>query len=224
MARLLGAEIPNGTSIFMVGPPGAGKTSITIDLSRSLLNRGIPCVYVTLNQDPQEVRANIVGSSRNEKAKDMLVLVDGYSWRWGESNEPYRIKSLTNLNDLTIRFFTACENIGPKLFFVIDSVSNCLIYNSENEVVRLLDVYMAKARASGHIGIFMAEEGIHDPSFYKMLYHMADGVIEVNTKDDDTLTRILRIAKFRGLGHAPSWHKFHIQNGGVVRIAEKVGR
>ena len=220
LESLLKSKIPVGTNILMMGPPGAGKSTISRGLTSAYMDRGFHCVFVTMNHPPEEIRASCIRTGHAEK-KGALTVVDAYSWLWGESNEAYRVKNLTNLNDLSIRFFTACDAAQGKIFFVLDSISNFLTYNAENEVIRLLEVYMARAKKNLQTGVFVAEEDIHTGPFYKMLSHMADGVIEVKMKEGSSLSRNLRITKFRGLAHSTSWHEFTIGEDGAIKLDQK---
>ncbi len=205
LAPLLQSGLPLGTNVVLLGPPGAGKTSLCESLMCECLARGVGGLYITLDHSPLELRRRLTKGNSPEASTSPLEFVDGYSWRTGGSTERFFVANLFNLSDLSVRIFLASSEMAGSIFFILDSVTTLLTYSSEVEVTRFLEVNMARMRRSGNTGIYAVEEGIHTASFYNSLRHIADAVLEMRIEDHEEIRRYIRVHTFRGANHSTRW-------------------
>lgn len=212
-------DIPLGSNILLLGPPGVGKTMFCEHLLFESLMNHISVLYVALDRPPSQTRERITNKGINLlEGKSSFTLVDGYSWLIGGSEERYRVSNLSNLSDLSVKTISALDDLSVHSLFVFDSISTLLIYNSENEVARFLEINMARMKHNNHISIWVIELGIHTAQFYNTLRHMADCILEMRFEEQGELLRYIRMHTFKGIRHNTLWLKFVIDKIGDFTI------
>ncbi len=217
----LGIEtMPRGNNLVLTGLPGVGKSVFCGNLVAECLRKGINVIYVALDASPDEIRNRVLeqrpGGSEESEA---LTFIDGYSWLLGDMGGRYHVTHLSNLNDLSVKIFSAVkERCGDYFVLLFDSISNLFLYNSESEITRFLQLNMARMKQSGSIAFWTIEEGIHPPTFYNFLRHLADGVLEMRFEEDRELRRFIRVHTLKGLAHKTHWLPFTVQEKGEFAI------
>ena len=212
------SEVPLGSNVVLIGPPGVGKTMFCEALLCECLSKRVEALYITLDHTPKDVRNRISKREIDLTRREVLVFVDGYSWLVGESTERYRVGNLSNLSDLSVKIISASSELGDGIFFVFDSISTLLLYSVENEVERFLGVNMARMKHTSNVGVWVVEQGIHSESFYNALRHMADGILELRFEEGGELKRFIRMHTFKGVSHNTAWKPFVVSKDGLVTI------
>ena len=211
-------SVPEG-NLIVIGPSGIGKTILCETIMNELLLTGARIMYVTLDHSPEDIRSRIQARDFSISENKMpLMFVDGYSWLVGEATEKYSARNLSNLSDLSVKMISASNELGKGIFFIFDSVSSLLVYNAENEVERFLGVNMARMKHAHNLGLWVVEQGIHSESFYNVLRHKSDGVLEMKFKENDqgTVERYARLHTFKNLKHEILWKSFDIEKGQLI--------
>ena len=211
-------SIPEG-NLIVIGPSGIGKTILCETVMSELFLTGARIMYATLDHSPEDIRSRIQARGLSiSKNKTPLIFVDGYSWLVGETTEKYSARNLSNLSDLSVKMISASNELGKGTFFIFDSVSSLLVYNAENEVERFLGVNMARMKHAQNLGLWVVEQGIHSESFYNVLRHKSDGVLEMKFEENNqgTLERYIRLHTFKNLKHEIVWKPFDIENGQLI--------
>lgn len=218
----INSEIPLGSNILLIGPPGVGKTVFCENLLCECLKNKKDTLLITLDYAPKDVRKRIsMKGIKVSEGEGNLFFVDGYSWLVGESSEQFHVGNLSNLSDLSVKMFTACNKLSKGVFFAFDSISTLLIYNPENEAQRFLEVNMARMKHVNNIGLWIVEQGIHSSSFYNALRHRADGVLEMRFDEQEELMRFIRMHTFKGVAHKMDWMPFVVSKDGKVTIVNE---
>lgn len=211
-------SIPPGSNILITGPPGIGKTTLCRNLAAEGLNTNTGIVFVTLDAAPKAVLESISAEINSKDVIDKITFVDCYSWMIGEIKGPNTLSHLSNLGDLSVKLFTALQEKGPRSTVIVDSVSTLFVYNGENEIVRFLQVNLARIKQLGCYGLWTVEEGIHGAAFYNTLRHIMDVILELRFEESSTLERRLRVHTCKGSTHTTQWFPFNILDDGQLTV------
>lgn len=210
--------IQPGSNTLITGPPGIGKTIFCRNIAAECAKAGTGAVYVTLDSAPKEIEEAIHSQNGSTMALNNLIFVDCYSWLIGEVKGSYCISHLSNLGDLSVKLFTALQEKGQQSVVIFDSISTLFIYNVESEVVRFLQVNLARIKQMGCFGIWTVEEGVHTPALYNTLRHIMDVTLEFRFEEATNLERRIRVHTAKGSTHATQWFPFEIKDGGLLVI------
>jgi KaiC/GvpD/RAD55 family RecA-like ATPase len=210
--------IQPGSSILITGPPGIGKTIFCRNIAAGCSKAGTGVVYVTLDSAPRDIEESIHSQYDLKGTPNKIIFVDCYSWLTGEMKGPYCISHLSNLGDLSVKLFTALQEKGPQSAVIFDSISTLFVYNVENEVIRFLQVNVARIRQMGCFGIWTVEEGVHSPALYNTLRHIMDVTLELRFEETSTLERRMRVHTCRSSTHSTQWFPFEIKDRGILEI------
>jgi len=210
--KKLQGGFPEGSSILFVGPPGAGKSTVSQQFVQEGLKKKQPGLYTTLDVSPDELREMM--KTFGWITNGNLTFIDAYSWRLGKIEGPFTLSNLSNINELNIMISRAIEKLKDSKIKrkVFDSVSTLLLYADPNLVVKMMPVIIAKLKKANFTQILILEEGVHDPKTVTTLNYLTDGVIEFKMEEDK---RYLRIARMKGTKHKRDWFKFDITDKGV---------
>jgi KaiC/GvpD/RAD55 family RecA-like ATPase len=210
--------IAPGSSTLITGPPGIGKTIICRNIAAECVRAKSGAVYVTLDAAPKAVAEAIQAQIDSKGVYDKITFVDCYSWLIGDVKGPYCLSHLSNLGDLSVKLFTALQEKGPQSYMIFDSISTLFVYNVENEVVRFLQVNLARIKQMGCFGVWTVEEGIHTPALYNVLRHIFDTILEFRFEETSILERYMRVHTCKDSTHTTRWFPYEIKDNGQLII------
>jgi KaiC/GvpD/RAD55 family RecA-like ATPase len=212
------SNVISGSSTLVTGPPGIGKTTLCRNIAAECARTDTGVVYVTLDSTPKDIEEAMLSSDHFIDLKSKIIFVDCYSWLIGETKGSYCISHLSNLGDLSVKLFTALQEKGPRSVVIFDSISTLFLYNVENEIIRFLQVNLARIKQMGCFGIWTIEEGVHTPTIYNTLRHMMDVTLELRFEETTALERRIRVHTCKGAMHTTQWFPFIIGDGGSLII------
>jgi KaiC/GvpD/RAD55 family RecA-like ATPase len=174
------------------------KATFAIRYLSSRLKQKEVGVFATTVWIPKQVRAAAVGFCGKVKAK-LLRVVDGVSCVTAQaSEEPIAFQSLFNLNLISLTLLQTISDL-EKGHLCIDSLSTLMAYAEPTAVIKFYQVLSARAKDLKITGIYILEEGVHDPEVVAALRFSADGVFEVREIDlKGELRHLIRLAHARG--------------------------
>lgn len=219
--HLLNGEVPDGKSFVLSGYPMVGKSLIANNIFAANLKKGKKGLYIALERPIETLICQLKKLGYEDETKN-IVFIDAYSWRTGsESIAKHQLRNLSNLNELSVKLLTAVEELGKGGFFIVDSLTNLANYNPEKDILHFFGVNSARLQKNGTTGIWVVEEGIHEPSFYHMLNHLADGILEMKLKDvSSTPSRWIRSRALRGELNVMDWFNVKIADEGIASLGE----
>jgi len=225
LGQLWNKDIPEGSSILLVGTPGAGKTMFCQSLADSFLKSNFSCLYIAVDRAPVDIRKDFgrLGTDiRRMESEKRLAFVDGYGWLSGKSNETFRIENLANLTELIIVIERASSYLGGRILLVFDSISPLPLHNPEIDVIKFIQLLSARLRNWKGIGIYVMQAGIHSEKFCNALAFLVDGIFEMKMEEenDGRIRRYFRIRNLRFMTPRMTWTPFVIESGKGLKFQE----
>lgn len=195
--RVLGGGVVPGSLILIGGDPGIGKSTLLLQVSTQLANKGT-VLYVSGEESAEQIKLR--------------------SERLGEIDNEFYLYAETNMQEIRIEI----EKIQPN-FLIIDSIQTIMSPDSSGvqgsvSQVREVTAELMQLAKTNNIATFIVghvtKEGtIAGP---RMLEHMVDTVLYFEGERHHTF-RILRAVKNR-FGSTNEIGIFEMQSGGLVEV------
>jgi KaiC/GvpD/RAD55 family RecA-like ATPase len=221
---LLGGGLPSHAVISIMGAPGSGKTTFIRQLVFKQLQDGAVCVYVATSEPVKHIKdqMKLMGWD-TEQFQGKLFFIDSYSWRTQEKPQTapglFVLSSAADLNELNrILNQIAKEHKGQKLFFVVDSLSDLVLYSNPESMFKFMQLFVGIVKSGENGAVVVLEQGIHDERVYTTVNYVTDGTIEMKVEGSQ---RLMRIARMMDTQHPLKWVAFTIGGKGVEVEIEK---
>ncbi|MCK4928796.1 MAG: recombinase RecA [Methanosarcinales archaeon] len=211
--------IRTGSNIMIIGPPMSGKETIVNNIVYNGLNEGEAAVIVT-TREPGESVVDWFSYNNLEIPIEHLGIVDCVTKTLGvPTSDTATIRRASSPVDLTgigvkisqfLEDFWMKQNI-QKTRLCINSLSTILMYSNIQTVFRFLHVFTGRVKASGALGIYVVEDGMHDEQAIATLKQLFDGVIEIRQESD------IHYIRTTGMSQKPSdWYEYTIEGAKIV--------
>ena len=198
LEQLMGGPLPRGSSMFLLGDAGSGKTILSYQLLHDELESGKQCALLSYDAFPEDVQArmnefgwDIVSPLR----KGRLKIIDCYSGLAGQGEGAIKDPSdLTEMNIQVTAFIGKAK--GAPVTVVLDSLTPIFNGVEEKQALNFIQTLAAKIKKTGGLFVLTASRGaIPDESAAK-LRTMTDGVIELSmTRSRGRTHRFLSVMK-----------------------------
>lgn len=217
--------IKKGSNIMLIGPPMSGKEVILYYIMYYGAAKNENAVITVTTR---ESATNILEWFKDHKLTlplSRVGIVDCVTKTLGGAaveNENIKIASspvdLTGIGVKISQFFEEYymkKNIR-KTQLHINSLSTILMYSNIQTVFRFLHVFTGRIKATGALGIYTIESGMHDEQSIATLKQLFDGMIEIKSEDDKNFIRIV------GLSPKPTpWFEYEIEGANVKIVGRK---
>ena len=211
---LLRGGLPNHRIHLIEGHPGAGKTTLGLQFLLEGVKRGESCMYITLSESAEELRANAASHGFDLSGINMQELQPAENLRPEEQYTLFHPSEI-ELGDLSRNVFEAVEKFKPARA-VLDSVSDMRLLARDSlryrrQILALKQFFAGR----GCTLLLLNEIGVSDTDAH--IQSLAHGVIrlEQSVHDFGIARRRLEIAKLRGVAYVGGFHDFKIQTGGI---------
>lgn len=214
---LASETIPDSYSVMIVGDAGSGKSVLCQQLVDTYLKQGKPCIYVTYDCFPNEVRENMkaLGWDTSEyEQNETFLFVDCYSSIAGvPSQEKHFVKQPFALSELSIAISTAMEDLKQKSVRVfLDSTVPLFTRLDSAKVAEFLQDRSAQIKGENGVFFFAIGKGTVEQGLMRRLEEIVDCVIELDIHDKAVETeRRMRVKKLRGRRFIQEWVSFKIE-------------
>jgi len=226
--KMIGGDIPIGSSVLIVGGTASGKSLLCQQLAYKYLNEGKACLFASYDDFPAKIRENMKSFGwdlATQEHDNNFAFIDCYSSRARKvSQERYSIQQPFALTELSIVSSTAIDDAkeAPKLLF-LDSATALFTNLDPSRVMSFLQDRGAKMKGENGIFIFTLGEGVIKPDIVNRLEEATDGIIELNIYGEDgERRRRMRVKKLRGQRHLNEWVPYDIEaDAGIVFLRSK---
>ena len=205
---LAGNGIPRNHTILVCGGPGSGKTTFAIQfLYTGATQYGEPGVYVTLDEEPSDIRANMLKYGWDlKKLEDekKLVFINVSPVRVTSSERPGLIQigmKEFRLVKLLEEIRQGVENVNAKRVVVDPITIFTLQYPDEVERILAMRDLLRELKRTDCTNLLISElKGTGWEREHQFEEYLTQGVILLRTfLRDSRLTRVFQVEKMRGL-------------------------
>ena len=212
---VLGGGLAHGHLFLIEGSPGAGKTTIATQFLVAGAAKGERCLYITLSETEEELRAGAASHGFELDGVDIYELLPPENLLDEEQQQSLLYSSDLELGETTKRIFEAFERSRPDRV-VLDSLSEIRLLAQSSlryrRQILALKHYFAAKRAT----VLMLDDltsGEND----KTVHSIAHAVVRLDelTPEYGAERRRLRVLKYRGRRFRGGFHDFTIVSGGV---------
>ena len=183
---------------LIVGPPGAGKETFALQYIIDGFAEKNNGVIVTTDDFPNDIISKIkqLGTDATSfLSSKQLEFVDVFSYKTGEKSEgAHGVESAKDLTNLSVIIKKQIDT-KSKLRLLINTVSTLSIFNTGVALLDFIQTQIARLKQKNHSGLIIAHQGMMDEKVIQGVKAFVDGVIEFQTKEDEsgTIQRRLRI-------------------------------
>jgi KaiC/GvpD/RAD55 family RecA-like ATPase len=223
--KILAAKgIPKGHTILVSGGPGSGKTTFAIQfLYVGAIQHGESGVYVTLDEDPEDIRKNMskYGWDLQElEEKKKLVFINVSPVRVAPSETAGLIEigmKEFRLIKLLEAIKQGVKEVNAKRVVVDPVTSFTLQYPNEVERIYAMRDLMRDLRKTGCTNLLISElRGTGWEREHQFEEYLAQGVILLRTfPKDGRLIRVFQVEKMRGLAIDNQPRPYEIEAEGI---------
>jgi len=217
--------IRRGSNILMIGPPMSQKEVILYNIMYNGATVNENAVVTVSTHDSGTQILDWLKENKPVFPLSGIGIIDCITKSiGGNAVESENIKIAVSPLDLTgigVRIGQFFEDFLKKKDFKkiqlhINSLSTLLMYSNINTVFRFIHVFTGRIKATGGLGIFVMESGMHDEQAIATLKQLFDGVIEIKTEKDVKYIRIM------GLSTKPTlWFEYEIEGGNLKIVSRE---
>lgn len=212
---VLGGGLARGRLFLVEGSPGAGKTTIGLEFLIAGAKAGQRCLYITLSETEQELRASAASHGWPLHGVEVFELIPPENLLDDEQQQSLLYSSDLELGETTKRIFEAFERVRPDRV-VLDSLSEIRLLAQSSLRYRRQILALKHYFAQQDATVLMLDDLTADPTD-KTVHSIAHGVLrlEETAPEYGSERRRLRVIKYRGRRFRGGYHDFTIVTGGV---------
>src|SRR6188508_294625 len=207
--------LARGRLFLLEGSPGTGKTTIATQFLMAGAKSGERCLYITLSETEDEMRAGASSHGWSLEGIDIFELVPPESLLDEEQQQSLLYSSDLELGETTRRIFEAFERVKPSRV-VLDSLSEIRLL-AQSSLRYRRQILALKHYFSRHDATVLMLDDMTADVLDKTVHSVAHGVIRLEELSPEygAERRRLRVIKYRGQSYRGGYHDFIIATGGV---------
>ncbi|NJC40559.1 circadian clock protein KaiC [Brevundimonas alba] len=200
---------------LLEGNPGTGKTTAAMSFLMDGAERGERCLYVTLSETEEELRATARSHEWSLKGIDIFELVPPESLLDEQQQQSLLYSSDLELGETTRMIFEAVEKTQP-MRVVVDSLSEIRLLAQGSLRYRRQVLALKHYFAKRGVTVLLLDDLTTDIND-KTVHSVAHGVIQLQelAPEYGAERRRVRVIKYRGRRFRGGYHDFTIKTGGL---------
>lgn len=212
---VLNGGLTHGRLFLLEGTPGTGKTTIALEFLRAGAAAGERCLYITLSETEEELRATAVSHGWSLDGIDVFELLPPESLLDEDQQQSLLYSSDLELGETTKRIFAAFEAATPARV-VLDSLSEIRLL-AQHSLRYRRQVLALKHYFAGRGATVLMLDDLTADAADKTVHSVAHGVIALEElpRNYGAERRRMRVMKFRARRFRGGYHDFAIETGGV---------
>lgn len=200
---------------LLEGNPGTGKTTAAMRFLIAGAERGEPCLYITLSETEEELRATSLSHGWALNGIDVFELVPPESLLDEAQQQSLLYSSDLELGETTQMILEAVDRLQPKRV-VIDSLSEIRLLAQGSLRYRRQVLALKHYFAKRGVTVLLLDDLTTDVND-KTVHSVAHGVIQLQelAPEYGAERRRVRVMKYRGRRFRGGYHDFSIKTGGL---------
>jgi circadian clock protein KaiC len=196
------------------GSPGAGKTTLAVHFLREGVRAGERCLYITLSETQEELRAGAASHGWSLDGIDIVELIADESEFDGDSQLTMFHPSEIDLTETTRKVLQAIDRVNPERL-VFDSLSEMRLLAQSSLRYRRQILAFKQFLVGRDCTVLMLDDRTSEAADMQ-LHSIAHGVISLDNKSPTygRARRELQVMKFRGSDFESGFHDFAVRKGG----------
>lgn len=229
MDQITGGGFPKETNILLLGPTGAGKSSMCIQFTKCGLELGEQVLYISTQLPLYDMRAKMrqLGLDTGKyEDEGNLVLVNPLSKEISGADTDEQMQAARFVEvEQNITTIAGLINEGKRklmkdqIRIVIDSLTGLLLNTSDeglHELYRLIETITRRVRLQKHVALFTLAPAIDERTIERLKFIM-DGVMEFKVELDlDTPERKLIIHNLLFTDKAIGRYNYILTPDGII--------
>src|SRR4051812_30810973 len=207
--------LTRGRLFLLEGSPGTGKTTIATEFLAEGAERGERCLYITLSETEDELRAGAASHGWSLEGIEIFELVPPESLLDEDQQQSLLYSSDLELGETTRRIFAAFETTRPERV-VVDSLSEIRLLAQSSLRYRRQVLALKHFFTRSGATVLMLDD-LSSEANDRTMHSIAHGVLRLEELSPEygAERRRLRIIKYRGQRYRGGYHDFVIASGGV---------
>jgi predicted hydrocarbon binding protein/KaiC/GvpD/RAD55 family RecA-like ATPase len=193
-------EVPPENMIFLVGPPGAGKSTFCEQAILQNLAMDKPTIYVTTECGPSKTEKVLKERGLGKIEPGLLNFIDAYNETVGVSvpDRPDTVSADCNdLSSIDIAISKLQERIGRKgILLVFDSLTSPYLFSGA-EILRFMRQTLSRFAASGNAVLACIDEGCGKSEDLVAMISLSNGVIKMETEGGKQFLNVVKHPKLK---------------------------
>ena len=191
-------EVPPKNLIFLVGPPGAGKSTFCEQTILQSLSMDRSIIYVTTECDPSKAEASLREKGLGMIELGLLNFVDAYNETVGVSVPDRPDTTHADCNDLSsmdIAISKLTEQLGRKgILLIFDSLTSPYLFNG-SEILRFMKQTLSRFAAKGNSVLACMDTGCGREEDLGAMMSLADGIIRMEMRESSRVIDVVKHPK-----------------------------